>query len=801
MENPAIPLEEIQRIILIEDETERQQQLNDLAMKYSMTVVRILGVMKNLIGEEEYFKVFNIDVPKTKLIHFSDLSFCKIKFREKGPFEKEWQKKPYSWDEIQDHISKEKNYGVLCGYEGLIIIDADTEELRKVAEEKLPKTFTVKSGGEKGGMHFYYICPEIKKKIVLQKSNESEDGTKTKHYGEIQSWGAQCVGPGSIHKDTRNPYLIVNNVPIQELTYEELFSTIKPFMTEIKEKEKISLEELEKHKKNQMDKYGESNINNLSMTSVINTSGFKKAANGEYYGPNPWHGSSTGINFWINPQKNVAYCFRCNEPVNVAQAIALNEGIVTSCGEKLSKEQFMTVLNIAFDKYGLKRREINSSYDEIKENQEIRKGFVLLSKFSPKPFAEEIMKRFSFKYDNFKRFWIYDEQSGLWLEDADLFVDKYLRDNLLGDEQQKNNYVNEIISYIRSISWTREIPELLNKNLIAFNNCVVNLDTGDISPLSPNVFITSKVMINLDSKYKECPKIDAFFEKIVGSEKKNILYDLLGYCFLRSYPFQKIFILHGPGQNGKSTYLDLVTRVLGENNISSETPQELATKDFSKGMLWKKFANISSELPYSALGDTNTIKGLCGGDLIKCNRKYKEPFQFKNFAKLIFAGNELPTVNDQTLAWARRLYIIKFDNIIDKPIKNFLDTILTHEELSGLAWKCFQRLMIQKNHNWEFEVSVEPEKMLELYNELSNPLSKFLKEETLEDSEGHIFKYEFRDMFEAWCKQKGYRIWSEVELGKRMKELHEEGKRSVYDLGNSSKRYMAWLGLKWKGKK
>jgi P4 family phage/plasmid primase-like protien len=421
---------------------------------------------------------------------------------------------------------------------------------------------------------------------------------------------------------------------------------------------------------------------------------------------------------------------------------------------------------------------------------------ILMGKFTPKPFADKILSQYHFKFDRFKRFWMYDDGSGLWEEDGDMFIAKLLRNNLFGDEQQKNNYVSEVVGYIRDMSWTRQIPETLNQNLVAFNNCIADLATGEIKQFSPSFFINSKVMINLDEKIKECPKIDAFFTELLG-DKKSILYDMIAYCFYRGYPYQKMFILHGGGENGKTTYLDLVTYILGEQNIASETPQELATKDFSKGLLWRKFANISSELPYTSLTNTNTIKGLCGGDLIKCNRKFKEPFQFKNSAKLIFAGNELPVVTDKTHAWARRLYIIQFEKKISKPIRDFLKGIISPEELSGLAWVCFNRLMEMKARGWQFEIDVDAEKMMELYEDLSNPLMKFIKENLEESPEGYVFKYEFKATFEGWCKSKGFRIWNETELGKFMKAIYPDGRKVVW-VGDESRQYFAWLGIKWK---
>lgn len=275
-----------------------------------------------------------------------DLRFCKIKKGTKIPYEKDWVNKAYTYDEIKLHMEKENNYGVICGYADLIVIDSDTDELRQAVSIALPPTFRVRTGND--GTHDYYFCKDMKKKIVLQKDD--------KHYGEVQSLGTQIVAPGSIHPSGKK-YEIVQDMDIVEITKEQLTFAIKPFMKEIIEEEIKVLRQLKD--------YGDSNINSINITSVINLSGFKKANNGEYYGSSPWHGSSTGMNTWINSLKNVAHCFRCDSGINVAKAIALNEGLIKNCSDNLSREDFLKVLEIAREKYGLKRpRTLNESKEE-----------------------------------------------------------------------------------------------------------------------------------------------------------------------------------------------------------------------------------------------------------------------------------------------------------------------------------------------------------------------------------------------------------------------------------------------------
>lgn len=151
------------------------------------------------------------------------LQFCRVKKGTKIPFELGWPTKTYSYEEISKFFPQE-NYGVLCGYHDLAVIDCDKEELKIAVENLLPETFAVKTGG--GGTHFYYFIPELKRKIILNAGEE--------HIGEIQSYGSQVVGAGSLHPNGKE-YEVIRNIGIATISLEEMESVLGNFM----EKEEI----------------------------------------------------------------------------------------------------------------------------------------------------------------------------------------------------------------------------------------------------------------------------------------------------------------------------------------------------------------------------------------------------------------------------------------------------------------------------------------------------------------------------------------------------------------------------------
>lgn len=141
-----------------------------------------------------------------KQLQNDSFGFVKLKPNSKIPFEKEWQRNPYTHTEITNWIVKGNNYGVMGGIGNLVIIDSDDATLSDLIYKELPETFTVKTSK---GNHFYYIVPIVDKKIILTK-----DGL---HFGEIISHGSQVVGPNCKHP-SGIVYTVERDLPIHQFS-------------------------------------------------------------------------------------------------------------------------------------------------------------------------------------------------------------------------------------------------------------------------------------------------------------------------------------------------------------------------------------------------------------------------------------------------------------------------------------------------------------------------------------------------------------------------------------------------------
>ncbi|MFA6836961.1 MAG: phage/plasmid primase, P4 family [Fibrobacteraceae bacterium] len=684
----------------------------------------------------------------------------------------------------------------------LIIGDIDNPGLIN----QLPHTLTTTSRKRCGG-HFFGWDKDGSAKVNIPTDN-----------GEIRSDNQYVLSCGSyvpfnlenekdrkafdgLTEDAKNdPYLGYYTIRNQIIPNELTFNDLPKFF---REKQNENLESNLRIKQTEETKEfkGEGKYSELFKLKVSDIIGLIPEK--QRFG-HPLHESDTDSNFSLSKDGTLGHCWRHLVSLNAVQFLCVKVGYA-KCEDAGTPHK-----GIGFSKLKGDKKAFEVAYNEalklglIKEWIAPQKNnVVIMSKFSPVPYAEKLMSDHEFLYDKHERFWIYDNNSGLWKEDADKFIKNRLRLYLLGDELQKANYCDEIVKYIQDLTWKDIDPTEDTKNLIAFNNCLFDLNTCEILNFDKKYFITNKIKIDLDENFKECSLIDKFFEELVGNENKITLYELIAYCLVRDYPYQKFWILHGIGKNGKSAYLNLIRKVIGDENISVETPQNLSSRPFSIGYLWNKLANISSDIPYTQLENLNTLKELTGNDVVGCERKYKSAFGFRNFAKLIFSGNELPQVNDKSYAFYRRVYILQFNNQIQNPDPNIIDKITTSEQLQGLAWKIIQILKDMKNRNYVFTIDPNEDEMKQLYENLSNPLNRFINECCEQNRDYSVLKFEFADAFNKWASQKGLRVWNERDVNREMAHRYSETRKPTesYDKESQSiqiKHYRAWEGLDFK---
>jgi len=417
-------------------------------------------------------------------------------------------------------------------------------------------------------------------------------------------------------------------------------------------------------------------------------------------------------------------------------------------------------------------------------------------KFNPRHYSELINKQYILRADLLKRLWFYDSKFGIWREKGDIYLNSILRKSMLGEKDFKKYCVSEIVAHLEGLCFNPEEPEEPDLNLIPFNNLIYDIKKDKTIEYSPKYFFTSKLRVKYNPECGGCPTIDKIFHEIVRDEDVITLYEIIAYSMYRAYPYPKIMFLFGSGGNGKTAFYNILVRLFGKRNIALENSINLQYNKFSTGKLCGKFINVASEMEYSILKNTTILKQLTGEDLLDCERKFKESFPFYNYAKVIFIGNEIPETIDKTYAFYRRVLLLEFPNVfvLGKNADPDLVRNISEKEIEGLALWAIIKLRELKKRGFVFSRHEETEKIKKVYEDLSNPLAKFLEDYTEKDIFSEVFKWEFYDKFVKYLTDKGIRPWTQIALSKRMRSLGYQSK--VVKMEDETN--WAWLNLKWK---
>lgn len=410
--------------------------------------------------------------------------------------------------------------------------------------------------------------------------------------------------------------------------------------------------------------------------------------------------------------------------------------------------------------------------------------------FIPKRLANYIMASSQFiTFQDTEETYIYN--NGIYRPNGEAIIKKTI-ENILGKEG--NTYrVNETLNHIKRSTYIDRKSIEIHPELLCLQNGILNIGTGELMPHTPDIIFLNKIPVTYNTD-ADCPKIKKFISEIVSESDIPLIQEMAGYCLYRDYSLDKAFLLIGEGSNGKSTLLNLITKFLGKENVSSISLQDLDTNRFAIAELHGKLANTYADLPDRALNHTGKFKMLTGGDIISAERKFKGHFTFTNYAKLIFSCNKVPESRDDTTAFYRRWIMINFPHKFEGKNKNpnILEEITTEDELSGLlnwALEGLRRLL----KNGHFSNSITTEEIREQYIKQSNPVLAFVEDRLISDSQGEISKDELYRLFCDYCEEVGLPTKAKNVFGRELPRY------IAVDSGQTRDKGTVWRGIAVKG--
>jgi putative DNA primase/helicase len=280
------------------------------------------------------------------------------------------------------------------------------------------------------------------------------------------------------------------------------------------------------------------------------------------------------------------------------------------------------------------------------------------------------------------------QENGIYTDGSETFIretGEHILNNIGYPNKANISFMNELVNQIKRNSYYERTIFTIHPELIAMENGVYNILTGEIREPKPEDYLTTKIPVKYDVE-ATCPKFEKFLKETVPEENIPLCFEFFGYCLYRAYPIQKAVMLLGSGANGKSTFISALRSFLGIENCEGIPLQNFEVNRFAVSRIYGKLANLSADLPPTELKGAGMFKALTGSDMIYAEEKFKKGFSFINTAKLVFSCNQLPATSDETDAFFRRWIIIDFPNTFegDAVDTDILNKITTPEELSGI---------------------------------------------------------------------------------------------------------------------
>lgn len=314
--------------------------------------------------------------------------------------------------------------------------------------------------------------------------------------------------------------------------------------------------------------------------------------------------------------------------------------------------------------------EVNEFVDKIaktynlnaKEKKELAKNFIsyLKPQSEKSLYVESIINKYDFKFSD-----------GVYIiRNSIMTLDEIYR-LLWKEERLLPTEVDEIIENVEKISEPMELQnEIFEK-------------------------IKAKAKVG-KSKY-----LESLYILYPNIKWKEILYNIITP---KSKPLFHIFYDDGVGGTGKSTLLEVLTKIAGENFTSNVLLDQFGNRFIFANMLGK-YLNIGDDNGKNdELQNVGTLKSIITGNRVTIDRKNISPIEVRIFAKQLFATNILPYIDFTDGGIMRRLNIVSMNKVIPKDMKL---CSLDEDEISHIIYEVLQSKDLEKGEN-ELAITTSP---------------------------------------------------------------------------------------------
>lgn len=363
------------------------------------------------------------------------------------------------------------------------------------------------------------------------------------------------------------------------------------------------------------------------------------------------------------------------------------------------------------------------------------------------------------------QFYIYD--NGYWRQIFDLELLSIICTAFPNINRKTMATKKQTVEHLKMLVY-KKLNQFNNKDWLNFPSCMIDAKKNKEIPHDPSHLSTLRVPYNYDP-LAECPlwlsTLDGIFEG--DKEKVDVLQEYMGYCLTRDVTREKALLLLGESRSGKSTILDTINHLIGEENVSSVALEYLSNPQYTP-MLINKMVNIDWDVASGAENFEANFKIITSGEPVSVNQKFVATFKFRPYCKLVMAANRFPRITDHSSAFYKRLILLPCDRVFEPHEQ---DIQLKHKlvnELPGIFnWAMVGLHRLEARGSFEVNKKFMTDAIQDLREE-SNPVDVFFKETIKIDivkDRSRIEKGDLYIKYVEWCKENGNSALSNIKFG------------------------------------
>ncbi|KJY60190.1 DNA primase family protein [Lactobacillus apis] len=391
---------------------------------------------------------------------------------------------------------------------------------------------------------------------------------------------------------------------------------------------------------------------------------------------------------------------------------------------------------------------------------------------------------------NKEDFYEYNEVRGYWelrnIKSIKSVITELLNRHNVWTDRVARDAFHFVSDSIKRVKWIDTFGKK-HGNYFNFKNGVWDWDAFKLQEHAPKYYFTSCVDYDLviSDKYPDAQAVinswknrdnwletEKWLALSVGENMQSMM-EFIGYIFYPSYePIQLFVILLSPGGDGKTTLMNHLTTLVGYENTSFVSLIDLADKrpnNFSHSELYNKYLNEYDDISNVYIPDTTVLQKLTGGSSITAPVKNRPGVTLFNYAKLLFASNDLPSFSNTTNAFLRRINVIKFFKINN--FEQTVDMTKVKKERGEFVYKC---MVLARDAMKRKEIKQTESIIAQRNNwiEDNDPIKQFINEDCTLAATEEVDEQDLYGAYKVWCIKNNFKPVSKTKF---KKELENKG--------------------------